>query len=65
MTRPISVRSHTRHLPDKPRRMDNELHQRLWNEFVGNVLAMEVESELAKLLPDYGKDDLNRVRETY
>lgn len=40
-------------------------HEQLWNEIANAQCVAAVESELSKILPDLGRDDLDRLRETY
>lgn len=47
MTRSTPVRAHTRKLPDKPRLMDNTLHQNLQSYVIGNECLKALEQELA------------------
>lgn len=67
--RTVPVRPHNRRLPEKPSILDNAKSQQLWNEFVGNVLAMELDHVLLpEPLDDPQFDDMDeetkrRVRE--
>lgn len=40
-------------------------HEQLWNEIAHAQCVKALESSLAEMLPDYGRDDLDRLRETY